>query len=298
MKSTSSGSGLRRLPRERLGSPVGDEAAADLGLDLGLQLLDAGVVLIFQQALLEGGELAGPSPPQDRSAGVFVVQLAARTSTRLGDEPGERALQVEMTKRPVKVISPPDRAPRLHGGVTRHGEAGDGAQQQLVPVAKRAYHHGGDLFSRGRLGAAEAFRVLAVRCRLGSPVLLAEGRSFPVQEKLRTANREVDLEGGVEGPPVVGGLNQGGAEGGLYCLAVLKGELSHRLGRVHLLGHRYRKPELAQFGHETDEDVEHALGLPRPEPVSVPGRDSELFRRHLDVRAVLEQDVERGPGRL
>ena len=49
------GQGLAQAAGERLGPPVGDEAAADLGLDLLFQLLDAGPVLVFQAGAPPGG---------------------------------------------------------------------------------------------------------------------------------------------------------------------------------------------------------------------------------------------------
>ena len=73
MKSTSSGSGLRSAARQRLGPAVGDEAAADLGLDLLLQLLDAGVVLVLQQPLLERGQLRRAAPRSTGPSGAAVA---------------------------------------------------------------------------------------------------------------------------------------------------------------------------------------------------------------------------------
>ena len=50
------GQRLAQRAGHRLDAPVGHEGPADLGLDLLLQLLDAGLVLVLLEALLERGE--------------------------------------------------------------------------------------------------------------------------------------------------------------------------------------------------------------------------------------------------
>ena len=52
--------------------------------------------------------------------------------------------------------------------------------------------------------------------------------------ELRASQGEVDLEGGVEGPPVVGGLHERRCEGEFDRLTVLEGEMTDGLSRVRL----------------------------------------------------------------
>ena len=48
----------------RLGTPVGDQPATDLRLDLALEAIDAALVLLAFEALLERGQLATDLPPR------------------------------------------------------------------------------------------------------------------------------------------------------------------------------------------------------------------------------------------
>ena len=133
---------LAHAARECLGSPVSDQPPADLGLDLLLQLFDAGAVLILEQSLLQRGQPACPSTTQHQSArGLALCRRVVRAGpvvacqrARLAHQPGEHALEVEIAKRPVEVVRAPDRAPHLDGRITHHREACDGAEQQLVTV--------------------------------------------------------------------------------------------------------------------------------------------------------------------
>jgi hypothetical protein len=79
-----------------LDAPVGHQAAADLGLDLLLQLVDAGLVLVALEALLERGERLG------------------RLLAGLLHEPLEHAVEVEVPQRAVQVVGAADRPARLH----------------------------------------------------------------------------------------------------------------------------------------------------------------------------------------
>ena len=64
----------------RLGAPVGDQAAADLGLDLPAQGVQAGLVLLAGQPLLQVGELAVRSAA--RAASIIRSSTASRSSWR------------------------------------------------------------------------------------------------------------------------------------------------------------------------------------------------------------------------
>ena len=74
---------------------------------------------------------------------------------------------------------------------------------------------------------------------------------------LGPAQAEVDLEHGLEGPPVGVVLHHRGAEGVLERLTVLDGDVLHRLHRVEVLGERHREPRVAEFGDEAGEQIEH-----------------------------------------
>ena len=62
MKSTSSGSGLRSVLAIASTPRSATSAPADLGLDLLLELVDAGLVLVVLEALLERRERLGRRP--------------------------------------------------------------------------------------------------------------------------------------------------------------------------------------------------------------------------------------------
>ena len=89
-------------------------------------------------------------------------------------------------------------------------------------------------------------------------------------------------------------LHERGAERVLERLAVLDGDVLHRLHRVEVLRERHRQSGVAQFGDEAVEQFEHLA-------VSFSGRslvDGELFGGLGDVALVLEQDVQRVLGGL
>ncbi len=152
---------LAHAARERLGPSVSDQPAPDLGLDLLLQLIDAGLVLVLEQSLLESGEPTWPPASQHRSARGLAVCCrvgragsAARQCASLGHEPGKDAVEVQIPKRPVEVVRAADRAPRLHARKTRHRETCDGAEQHLVAVVEGSEEHRRDLLGRDRLEGA------------------------------------------------------------------------------------------------------------------------------------------------
>ena len=84
---------------QRLAAPVGHQPAADLVLDLLAQLVDARLVLVAQQPLLERGEPVDPLP-----LGV------ARPSRRAAPVPGlvhqalQHPVEVEVPQRAVEVV--------------------------------------------------------------------------------------------------------------------------------------------------------------------------------------------------
>ena len=92
-------------------------------------------------------------------------------------------------------------------------------------------------------------------------------------------------------------LHQGGAEGELDRLAIFQRQVPDGLGCVGLFRDRDRQSGLAQLGHETDQDVEHE-NKPLRLRGSKPGGDRELLSRDLDVRLVLEKDVQGRQRRL
>ena len=163
---------LAHAQRECLGSSVSDQPAADLGLDLLLQLFDAGPVLILEQSLLQRGQPTCPSTSQHQSArglalcrGVVRAGPVACQRARLVHQPGEHAVEVEVPKSPVEVVRATDRAPHLDRRITRHREACDGAEQQLVTVPQRSEQHRRDLLGRDRLQGSGARRCSAFAWR-------------------------------------------------------------------------------------------------------------------------------------
>ena len=100
----------------RFDTTVGDEPTPDLGLDLLLELVDAALVFVALEALLEVGEILG----------VAVVVLI------LFEQPLEHAVEIEVPQRAVEVVGATDRAPRLHAGVALHGLTGDTPHHLLI----------------------------------------------------------------------------------------------------------------------------------------------------------------------
>ena len=158
---------------------------------------------------------------------------------------------------------PPDRPARLHAGVAGRRRGGRRRQHGVVAVEQRPVEHRGQLLGGQSPLAAARRRARPLPAAGRPPVIgLAAGRrrsrpspsSMPV---LRPPQREVDLEGGLEGPPVRRRLHQGGAEGVLERLPVLQRDVAHGLGGVEVLGERDRQAGAAQLGDEAGQDVEH-----------------------------------------
>ncbi len=91
----------------RFDTTVGHQPATDLGLDLLAQLVDAGLVLVALEPLLERGERLG------------------RLLVGLLHEPVEHAIEIEVPQRAVQVVGAADRPTGFHAGVAPHRLARD-----------------------------------------------------------------------------------------------------------------------------------------------------------------------------
>ena len=277
------GQRLANAAGESLRPAVGDETAPYLGLDLLLQLLDAAAVLVLQQPLLQPRQLAGAAPAQHVAArrlvagAVHAGAVLAGRRPGLGDEPGEHAVEIEVPERAVEVVSAPYRTPGLHRRVAGDCEACDRSQHGQVAVAEGLVEHRCDLLGRHRLRPPRPGRRLAPALPRHPCRVVTGHEVVPADRVLRPPQREIDLEGGIEGAPVVGGLHQGGAKRELDRLSILERQVPDGLGRVGLLGHRDRQAGLAQLGHEAGEDVEHCGEL---------GCDVPAVRRRTRQRAL------------
>ncbi len=116
-----------------LGTPIGDEPATDLGLDLFLELLDPFVVLVVLEALLERGQLA--------------TDLLAAGFHQLF----EHRVEIEVAQRAIQVVRATDRPAGLHAGEALHGLSGQGAHQRLVAVHQGLHEQVGHLLGRQRV---------------------------------------------------------------------------------------------------------------------------------------------------
>ena len=89
------GQRLAHRPGQGLGTAVLHQAPADLGLDRAAELLDPRLELVGGQALLQVGQRA-----------------AGGARLRLGHQPLQHGVEVEVPQRAVQVVGPPDRAAR------------------------------------------------------------------------------------------------------------------------------------------------------------------------------------------
>ena len=171
----------------RLDATVGHEPTTDLRLDLLAELIDADLVLVALEPLLELRHVREPV-------------------ARLVHQPLEHRVEVEVPQRAVQVVRAADRAAGLHAGVAPHGLAGDGAHQRVVAFHQRAVQQLGQLLGRHRLaaaGALHAFGALLAHL-LEQVVEIAEVELFAVLADgvLLAPQREVDLEHRLERAPV------------------------------------------------------------------------------------------------
>ena len=190
------GQRLAQRARHRLHATVGDERPADLALDLLLQLVDAGLVLVLLETLLERRE------------------RLRRVLPGLVHQPVEHAVEVEVPQGAVQVVGAADGTAGLHAGVAAHRLAGDRAHEGVVAPLERLVEHLGDLLGRHVLAApAAGARAVALHLllllelleQLGQRVLVAVAHA-----ELRAAEAEVHLEHRLEGAPVGVVLHQRG----------------------------------------------------------------------------------------
>ena len=252
-------------------------APADLGLDLLLQLIDAGLVLVLLEALLERRERLG------------------RVLPGLLHQPVEHAVEIEVPQRAVEVVGAADGPARLHAGVAAHRLAGDRAHQRVVAAQERLVEHLGDLLGRHVLAApAAGARAVALHLLLLLELLeqLGQGVLVAVADaELRAAEREVHLEHRLEGAPVGVVLHQRGGQRVLERLAVLERDVLDRLHGVEVLGEAHRQPGLAELLDEPGQQLGDRPAPAGAARASTVGHGASLLAR----RGLL--DACRAPGR-
>ena len=286
------GQRLAQRARHRLDPAVGDEPAADLGLDHLLQDL--------QPAL----EVFPGEPLVERALADLLLVLGLRH--HLGDE----AVGVELPQRAVEVVRAADGAARLHAREARDRRAREQAHLVLVHAHQRVEEHLRELLVRHLTHRAALIHrgaeLVEVGLRRGVEV------GFAVGIHARREHREEHLEHGVEHAVVARVLHERRAERGLERRAIVERHELDRAHRVEVLGHRDRKAGGAELVHEALQHVEHVrLGRQgrhvtaslRSTAESVielaplhglllddRGRvDAELFARLGDVALVLQQ---------
>jgi hypothetical protein len=228
----------------RLDAPVGHEPAADLGLDLLLELLDAGLELVVLESLLQRAE---------RSRGILAGGL---------HEALEHGVGVDVPQRAVQVVGAPHRPARLHARVAGDGLPRQRPHQGVVALEQGPVEHLGELL----LGHGVARPALATLARAGPiPVAIALAELVEllvvvlVDGVLGAPHREVDLEDRLEGPPVRVVLHQGGAQRVLEGLTVLEGRVGQRLHGVEVLGEADRQAGLTELDDEPGQQVEQGV---------------------------------------
>ena len=168
------------------------------------------------------------------AAGRRVVVEGTGRGPGLGHQALQHAVEVEVPQRPVEVVGPTHRPARLHAGVPAHRLAGHrghhgavGPEQGLVqqvgqllgghPLARRHRpgHGPGPAGGPGR-ASGRRHRWAAGPTSSWSSSIWYSG----------PAEREVDLEGRLVGPPVRRRLHQAGPEGVLDGLTVLHGHVA------------------------------------------------------------------------
>ena len=169
-------------------------------------------------------------------------------------------VEVEVAQRAVQVVRAADRAARLHAGEALHGLAGHRPHHRLVAVEQRLHQQVGDLLGRQRVHApaGRAAPVALAICSCISRHISSSSSLALADAVLGSAQAEVDLEHGLERPPVGVVLDQRGAEGVLERLPVVDRDVLHRLHRVEVLGQADRQPGVAQLDDEPVEQLEHA----------------------------------------
>ena len=238
------GQGLAQRLGHGLGAAVGDEAAADLRLHLLAQAVDAGLVLVAHQPLLEGGEAVGPLP-------------------RSRHEPLQNAVEVEVAEGPVQVVRAAHRPSRLHPREAGHRLSGQRPQHGLVGMLQRTVEHLRQFLGRERLHGASLGRGQLVRQPLQQLVDVLLALELVGAGERRASQREVHLEDCLESLPVGVALDQGGGQRVLERLAVLEWDVADRLHGVEVLGERHRQPCRPELPDEPGHQVDHRRGIPR-----------------------------------
>jgi hypothetical protein len=121
----------------------------------------------------------------------------------------------------------------------------------------------GDLLGRQRVHrpARGAAPLALAGDVLHLPPHLVELGLVPLGEPvLRAAQAEVDLEDGLERPPVSVVLHQRRPERVLEGVPIVDGDVLNRLHRVEVLGEAHRQPGVAQLDDEAVEQIEHGAG--------------------------------------
>ena len=232
------GQRLAQRARHRLDAAVGDEPAADLGLDHLLQDLEPAFE-VFRASRSSNA----PSP-------IAVVLLGLLH--HLADE----TVGVELPQRAVEVVRAADRPARLHAREARDRGAPRACAAARVHAHQRVEEHLRELFV-GHLAhrAAAVHRgaeLLEVGLRVG-----ADLRPFAVLVDAGAEDREVHLEHRVEHLVVPVVLHERRAERGLERVAVVERHVLDRAHRVEVLGHRHRQAREPELVHEALQHVEH-----------------------------------------
>ena len=167
------GQWLAQRPGQRLAAPVGHQAPPDLVLDLLAEPIDAGLVLVAQQPLLERGERGHRGPGL---GGRVVVERRGRGPGRI-HQPVQHPVEVEVPQRPVEVVGPPDRSTRLHPRVAGHRLSGHRGHHGVVGPEQRLVEQVGELLGgHALLAATTAAPTLAPPvARAGHPLRLELG---------------------------------------------------------------------------------------------------------------------------
>ncbi len=159
--------GLAERSGEGFDATVGDEPTAYLGFDTATQLVDPRLVLVLEQPLLEGRELEGRAR-RGSAVGALAFGLGRGAGPRLGHEPRQHTVEIEVPERAVEVVRAAHRATGLHARIAADGEPGDRCQHRLIALPQRLVEHGGDLLGRHRLTPTGAVS-LAAALSLPSP---------------------------------------------------------------------------------------------------------------------------------
>ena len=232
MTSMSSGRGLRTERASASAPAVLDQAAPDLGLDGAAELLDAGLVLVGGQALLQVGQRAAGRARLGLRPSAAPARRRGRGSAACGRgsrcrRPGARA----PCRRSGRRRCGPPRSSRPASADSSDLKSISASSSGVMPSPAAAALPRAPLPRRAARPGLLAVGLVAVGA-------LAPRRSAPAGTA--GPHGEEHLEGRLEGPPVRGRLHQRGGQRVLQRLAVLQRDVLDRLGRVEVLGQRDR----------------------------------------------------------